>query len=279
MPLIKSAILPHSPLLIPEIGRANYEFLNKTLVAYQKIREQLTEISPETIIIISPHGLSGNDFNINVAPEMEINLQDFRFIPPKTIFSGDLLLADQIKNQLRSEFPTHLSSETVIDYGSAIPAYLLRNSGNNFKLLTITPPEGAELETCYRLGQKLKEIIDLSSKKITVIASSDLSHRLKKKSPGGYSPKGAKFDNKLIEYLNDPENAAENILKMDRKLISEAGECGLKPIVMLLGIITGRNLEAKTLAYQTDFGVGYLSLEFKETEKIDTDYDEPRGEK
>ena len=102
-----------------------------------------------------------------------------------------------------------------------------------------------------------------SDKKIAVISSSDLSHRLKKKSPGGYSPKGAKFDNKLIEYLADPKTAAANILKMDSKLIEAAGECGLKPIVVLLGILDGLENEAKILAYQTDFGVGYLSLNFK----------------
>lgn len=278
MPLIKSAILPHSPLLIPEIGRANYEFLGQTLTAYQKIQEQLAELEPETVIIITPHGLSGNDFNLNAAPEMEINLQDFGFIPPKTTFQGDPLLADQIRNQLRSEFPIHLGSEPTLDYGSAIPVYLLRTTGKSFKLLTITPPEGMDLETGYRFGQKLKEIIDPLAKKIAIISSSDLSHRLKKKSPGGYSPKGAKFDNKLIEYLNDPETAVANIFKMDHKLIAEAGECGLRPIMILLGIIDGTGLEAKTLAYQTDFGIGYLSLEFRKEEKIDTEYDKPRGE-
>lgn len=277
MSLIKSAILPHSPLLIPEIGRANYEFLEQTLNAYRKIQEQLAELEPETVIIITPHGLSGNDFNLNAAPEMEINLQDFGFISPKIIFSGDLLLADQIRNQLRSEFPIHLSSEPILDYGSAIPAYLLRTAGKNFKLLTVTPPEGIELEACYRFGQKLKELIDTSAKKIAVISSGDLSHRLKKKSPGGYSPKGTKFDNKLIEYLNTPETAATNILKMDHKLITEAGECGLRPIIMLLGLTGGTGLEAKTLAYQTDFGIGYLSLEFKEAEKNNLNYDEPSG--
>lgn len=277
MSLVKSALLPHSPLLIPEIGRANYDFLGQTLAAYRKIQEELADLEPETIIIITPHGLSGNDFNLNAAPEMEINLQDFGFIPPKTIFSGDLLLADQIKNQLRGRFPVHLSSELVLDYGSAIPAYLLQSAGRNFKLVTITPPEGANIEACYQFGQALKDILNASPKKIAVIASGDLSHRLKKKSPGGYSPKGAKFDNKLIEYLNDLETAATNILKMDHKLITEAGECGLKPIMILLGIIAGAGLEAKTLAYQTDFGVGYLSLEFKESNKINS-YEQLSGE-
>jgi len=264
MALVKAAILPHSPLLIPEIGRANHTFLNKTSQAYEQVKDFLKSLEVDTLVIVSPHGPSASEaYTINVSPEMEINFQDFGFIPPKTNFTGDSLLADKIKNDLRNKFAVQLVSENVLDYGSAIPVYLLKNEERSFKIITITPPENLDLENNYRFGKELQAIIKASNKNIAVISSSDLSHRLKKNSPGGYSPKGAKFDNKLIEYLNDPETAALNILKIDNKLINEAGECGLKPIMLLLGLLENTVTEAKTLAYQTDFGVGYLSLDFK----------------
>jgi aromatic ring-opening dioxygenase LigB subunit len=262
MALVKTSILPHSPLLIPEIGRANHSFLKQTVSSYNKIKEDL-KVGIDTLIVITPHGENNGSFNINAAPEAEINFQDFGFIPPKTIFKGDLLLADKIKNELRENFPVNLSSDNILDYGSAVPVYLLQDSNLNFKLITITPPEDSDLETCYTFGKELKKIINESDKKIAIISSSDLSHRLKKKSPGGYSPKGAKFDNKLLEYLSEPMTASDNILKMDRKMITDAGECGLRPILILLGILDGNELESKVLSYQTDFGVGYLSLDFK----------------
>lgn len=264
MALIKTVVLPHSPLLIPEIGRANYSFLDKTSVAYKQIGASLKELGLETLVIISPHSLTqDNAFTLNVSPEMEINLKDFGFIPPKTVLVGDSLLADQIKNALPSELPLQLISENILDYGSAIPAYLFRGSVGDFKIVVISPADELSLEKHYELGKHLKKIIEASDKKIAVLASSDLSHRLKRKSPGGYSPKGAKFDNKLIEYLSDKETAAENILKMDAKLIKDAGECGLKPIVILLGILEGIPAKSRIISYQTDFGVGYLSLEFE----------------
>ena len=84
MPLNKAFILPHSPLLIPEIGKTNYAFLEKTSQAYLQIGAELNELEIDTLIIISPHGLSSeSSFTINVAPEMIINLQDFVFIPEK----------------------------------------------------------------------------------------------------------------------------------------------------------------------------------------------------
>lgn len=264
MALIKTVILPHSPLLIPEIGRANYSFLSKTTEAYKQVGESLKALEVETIVIISPHGLAQDDaFTLNVAPEMAVNLQDFGFIPPKTILSGDSLLADQIKNTLHNGLPLSLISENILDYGSAIPAYLFKGLINNFKIIVLVPANNLSLEDHFNLGKNLQEIIKSSDKKIAVVASSDLSHRLKRKSPGGYSPKGAKFDNKLIEYLSEPKSAAANILKMDSKLIKDAGECGLKPITILLGLLEGTETKARIFSYQTDFGVGYLSLEFE----------------
>jgi aromatic ring-opening dioxygenase LigB subunit len=265
MPLIKVAFLPHSPLLIPEIGRANHAFLTKTTEAYQEIGQEIKALAVDTIIIISPHGSTKTGaFTINVAPEMSISFQDFGFIPTKTVVSGDALLADQIKNAMKPEYTVAIRSEENLDYGSAIPAYLLKLAmAENFKAIIISPAEDLSLEEQYKFGAKLKEIIKSQSKKIAVIASGDLSHRLQKKSPGGYSPKGAKFDNKLIEYLNEPETAAKNILNIDNKIIEAAGECGLKPLLIALGVLDGENWQPEVLAYQTDFGVGYLSFDFK----------------
>lgn len=265
MALIKTVLLPHSPLLIPEIGQTNHHFLAKTAAAYQQILSELKELQPDTLVIISPHGPTQDDeYTINVAPEMAIDLKDFGFIPSKTAFGGDALLADQIKNSLRPEFPVRLVSEPVLDHGSAIPIYLFRElATNGFKILIICPAKTLGLEEHKRFGAALGEVFDNSEKKIALIISGDLSHRLKRKSPGGYSPKGAKFDNKIIEYLSEPTTALENIIKMDAKLIQDAGECGLKPIIIGLGALSHHLWQPEILAYQTDFGVGYLSLKFK----------------
>lgn len=263
MPLIKAFLLPHSPLLIPEIGRANHEFLAKTSAAYQKAKTEFEAAGIDTIIVISPHNrIRDNFFIINAAPEMEISFSDFGFIPPKNFVKGDVILSDKIKNVLKNELPIRSLSDNQLDYGSGIPLYLLKNQNSNFKVLVVSPADGLDLKENFDFGVKLREIIGTENKKIAVVVSGDLSHRLKRKSPAGYSPKGAKFDNKLIEYLSDPDNANANILNMDKRLIAEASECGLKPLVILLGILGSEAWEPDILAYQTDFGIGYLSLEF-----------------
>lgn len=266
MSLSAIALLPHSPLLIPKIGRANYDFLAKTTAAYEQIATELKTKKIDTIIVVSPHGpTQTTSFVVNVAPEMEINLQDFGFIPPKTILSGDALLADQIQAALRPDFPLQLVSESIIDNGSAVPLYLLKNSLPDFKIVLISPAGDLPLAEQIKFGKKLQTVLFRNDKNIAVIASGDLSHRLKKKSPGGYSPKGAKFDNKLIEYLSEPLTAVENIIKIDQNLIKAASECGLKPLTVILGILNDLAWQPQILAYQTDFGIGYLSMNFRFT--------------
>jgi len=263
MPLILAALLPHSPLLIPEIGRANHYFLAKTSAAYEEIGHQLLEQKIDTIIIVSPHGLARPQaFTINVSPEMIIDFKDFGFIPPKTTLNGDIILADKIQADLRPDWHLELISKNILDNGSAVPLYLLRTVKPDLKVIIIYPATELPREEILAFGQKLDETLSASRQRIALIASGDLSHRLKKKAPAGYSPKGAKFDNKLIEYLSNPTTAIDNILKIDQNLIKAAAECGLKPLLVLLGAIQNSDWNSKILSYQTDFGVGYLSLNF-----------------
>jgi len=263
MPLKKAYLLPHSPLLIPEIGKANNIFLQKTLLAYEQAKASFIAENIETVIIISLHShIQEKSFLINCAPEMEISFQDFGFIPPKTIVKGDIPLADSLKNYLKTEHEIKSSLEMLLDYGSGIPLYLIKNPEHAFKTVVIAPADKLELEEHLALGKKIGELLKNNTRQTALIVSGDLSHRLKRKSPGGYSPRGPKFDNKIIEYLSEPETTVNNLLKINKRLVLDASECALKPLMIALGILENYYYEPDILAYQTDFGVGYLSLEF-----------------
>jgi AmmeMemoRadiSam system protein A len=97
-------------------------------------------------------------------------------------------------------------------------------------------------------------------KRVALIASGDLSHRLLPSAPAGYDPMGKVFDEKLVAALARLD--AEEILKLDQELIERAGECGLRSIVILLGALDGLLVEAEVLSYEGPFGVGYLVASF-----------------
>ena len=64
------------------------------------------------------------------------------------------------------------------------------------------------------------------NKKIVFIASGDLSHRLTEDGPYEYSPQGAKFDKELLENLQKGD--VVSVFNMDKCMVENAGECGLK---------------------------------------------------
>ena len=262
MPLLNAAIVSHSPILIPEIGKLNQRILKKSVNAYQEIANELQGNDIETIIIISPHGqIQANHFTINAAPELAIDLSSFGFLGATRKFTSDFTFIDDLKNIVGTKI--QLMSSPKLDYGSSIPLHLLASTMADVKIVALSYAGNLSLEDHMMLGEQIKEVIDKSPKRTAIIASGDLSHRLKKTSPGGYSPKGAKFDSKLIEILNNPIDTKTNILNIDSKLIKDAGECGLKSITTLLGAICKQNYEPRILAYQTDLGIGYLTMDFK----------------
>jgi len=110
-------------------------------------------------------------------------------------------------------------------------------------------------EEMYTFGKAVKAAIDMTDKRVAVIASGDLSHRLTVDAPAGYSPRGAEFDRLLIEQLANQD--AKGLMNMDPDLVSEAGECGLRPTCFLMGVLGNIEAKAEVLSYEGPFGVGY----------------------
>ena len=53
---IKGAfIVPHPPMILPEIGQGREKQIVHTISSYLEISEEIARIKPDTIIISSPH--------------------------------------------------------------------------------------------------------------------------------------------------------------------------------------------------------------------------------
>lgn len=261
MAIVFSAIVPHSPVLIPSVGKENLKRIESTKKAFKKIEEDLYSSKVETIIIISPHGTIQQDaFSMNLAPNFSINFEEFGDFTSKLEITGNVGLAHKIKEGLETSAPLQLINEGKLDHGSSIPLYLLTQNMPNVKVIPIYY-SGLDLESHFSFGKLLKQELMSSKERIAVIASGDLSHKLSKDSPAGYSSKGKKFDKKLIEYLS--KHKTKEIINLKHESIVEVGECGLKSIVILLGILNDINYEPQILSYESPFGVGYLTMNLK----------------
>jgi len=260
MSLQFAAIAPHPPIILPTIGKQNLPKVEKTIEALKELNKKLLEIKPETIIVISPHGEFFTDaFNINTNAVYEANFEQFGDFSTKLTFKPDLEFINHFKEQVETKTPVFLTQHENLDHGTSVPLFYLTEGLKNVKIVPITYCL-LNYQKHIEFGQELKEAIFDTEKKIAVIASGDLSHRLSLDAPAGFSKRAKEFDKKLIKLLK--EKKVENILNMDPGFIEEAGECGLRSILILLGIIKNMNYEFEVLSYEAPFGVGYLVGEF-----------------
>lgn len=263
MSLVFSAIAPHPPILIPSIGKDNLEQITKTKEALANLERDLYAAKPDILIIISPHGqINPDHFTINLSDKFEINFEEFGDFSTKMEVAGDIMLMTNDRERVSSKSPVNIISEKKLDHGIGIPFYAL---GQNIPNIKIVPIYFSLLDSQSHLefGKNLKEIILNTDKRIAVIASGDLSHCLTENAPVKFSPAGKEFDESLINLLKNSDS--QGVVNMDTKLTENAAECGLRSILILLGVLNNINYETKILNYEAPFGVGYLvaNLELK----------------
>ena len=62
MSVIASFMVPHPPLIVPEVGRGSEKKVQKTIESYEKVADEIAALQPETIIITSPHATMYADY-------------------------------------------------------------------------------------------------------------------------------------------------------------------------------------------------------------------------
>ena len=107
----------------------------------------------------------------------------------------------------------------------------------------------------YALGALINDISRRLGRRTAVIASGDLSHRLKSDGPYGYAPEGPEFDGLLMDCLEKGDFLG--LTRIPERLREAAGECGWRPFVVMAGAFDGFRVEAAKLSYEGPFGVGY----------------------
>lgn len=258
MPLQGAFIVPHPPLLIPEIGRGQEKKIQKTIDAYDKIAKKISELKPSTIVIISPHAVLYSDY-IHISPG-EGSKGDFREfgeveVGAKAVYDEDFvhklsLLAEE------NNIPAGTLGEKkkALDHGVLVPLYFVNKYYNDYKLVRISI-SGLSFIEHYKFGKCIKTAAEESNKNVVVIASGDLSHMLKDEGPYGYREEGPIFDREATKAMKSGDFL--ELLKFDEEFCEAASECGLRSFIMMAGALDGYSVKSEFLSYEGPYGVGY----------------------
>ncbi|MBI4438054.1 AmmeMemoRadiSam system protein B [Candidatus Uhrbacteria bacterium] len=263
--LVFAAITPHTPLLIPTIGKENLKAMTSSVQALERLAEDFYLARPDTVIVLSSHAtVYRHAFAINLHDEYLIDFKDFGDLRTFKTVKPDLLTITQIQRALRdARVPFTLDSDASLDYGTGVPLTFLLAHSSDVQLVPLSHSGCAPREH-VRMGHTLKDVIDASPKRIAVIASGDLSHALTSASPLGFRPEGQAYDERVLEAVKN--QSLSTLLHTPERVLTSAGQCLQEQLLILMGVLEKRNTRPEVLSYESPFGVGYLVAEFHLTD-------------
>ena len=62
MSIVGAFMVPHPPIILPEVGKGEEKKISDTTIAYEQVAEEIARLKPETIIISSPHSIMYSDY-------------------------------------------------------------------------------------------------------------------------------------------------------------------------------------------------------------------------
>jgi len=275
MPILGAFMVPHPPIILPEVGHGEEEKIKATTQAYLQVAQEIATLKPDTIIISSPHSVMYADY-FHISPGKRAAGNMGRFNAPGVSFDEeyDTELVDEICRicdgygngdgeaaNIR-EFPAGTLGERDIflDHGTMIPLYFIRQFYNAFKIIRIGL-SGLSLPMHYEMGQIIQKAVNSTNTRVVYVASGDLSHKMKKEGPYGYAKEGPEYDDRIMEVCGSGE--FDRLLDFDDAFCERAAECGHRSFVMMAGALDGLDVKAQKLSHEATFGVGYGICRFE----------------
>ncbi len=126
--ILRAYIVPHPPVVLPEIGRGSEAEIEATGQAMRQVAKEMAELAPDTIILSSPHAPAYRDaFFISASKRDEGDLGSFGFPQLSESLENDLPLIKKIMEKAeRGEIEVYADTRTNrLDHGSLVPLYLL----------------------------------------------------------------------------------------------------------------------------------------------------------
>ncbi|MCR5302588.1 MAG: AmmeMemoRadiSam system protein A [Lachnospiraceae bacterium] len=260
---MRAYILPHPPIAVPEVGGDEIKKIEMSERSFAEAAEDIAGYDPETIVIISPHSVMYSDaFYIAKGPGGEGNLARFNAPRPNVYYEYDTELCDEIA-QLCKEYhiPVAYSEEgsRVIDHGAVVPLYFINQKYRMkdrapYRIVRISPSFLSD-SVLYDMGYLIERAIAHVGRRAVIIASGDLSHKLKSDGPYGFVKEGPLFDIAVTDVMKSGK--LEDFTSIDKKVNDLSANCGYPGFVMLAGALQDYKITPRFLSYEGPFGVGY----------------------
>lgn len=258
MSIISAYMVPHPPLIVPEIGKGQEQAIEHTIKAYHEAAQRIGREQPDTIILFSPHQVMYTDyFHISPGKGAKGDFSNFRAGNVKMEVSYDTEFIKKLCELTDNVFfpaGTDGEREKQLDHGTMVPLYFVNQYWKNYRLVRIGL-SGLPLIMHYELGTYIRRTAEMLDRKVVLIASGDLSHRLKEDGPYGYQKEGPEYDRRIMDVME--RGAFGELLSFPEDFCERAGECGHRSFTIMAGALDKTGVLPEKLSYEGPFGVGY----------------------
>lgn len=225
-------------------------------MAMTEAARRLLDARPETVMIISPHmARRAGAFGIRPGARLHGSLAQFGAptahidLPADPEFREALMVEGE---RLGLAF-WEVHGEP-LDHGTTVPLWYLADAGWQGPTVVIGlnyPGEGG-LES---LGRAIAQTASHLGRRVGVVASGDMSHRLKPGAPSGYDPRAKEFDRAFISLIRD--GRYPDLRTLDPGLQNLAAEDAVDSTTIALAATEWSPAGHSVLSYEGPFGVGY----------------------
>lgn len=261
MAVLAACMVPHPPLIVPDIGKGAEEAVQNTTGAYRKAAEMIGRLKPDTIVVISPHQIMYADyFHISPGKSAEGDFGQFGAgqvrveVSYDTEFVEELCRQAQAQNLAAGTLGVRGRQDKKLDHGTMVPLYFVNQYWRDYKLVRIGL-SGLPLTAHYELGECIQETAEILGRNVVIIGSGDLSHRLKEEGPYGFQKEGPEYDRRIMDVMERGDFG--ELFQFSEDFCQKAGECGHRSFTIMAGALDRLAVKTDRLSYEGPFGVGY----------------------
>jgi MEMO1 family protein len=254
--LVCAVLMPHAPVLVPAIGGSRG---NAAAASTQAMREAAARVmahQPETVLVISPHSpRQRRAFGLWADEQLEGSFAQFGSPEVSVRLPNDLPLAKAVAAEAQKlGVETWWIRDHELDHGALVPLWFLVDAGWLGATVVVSlndPADGGLTE----LGVAIAAAATTIQRRVAIVASGDMSHRLTKDAPCGFHPLAHRFDESFIGLVRSGDY--RSLQNMDPDLRELAAEDAVDSTLIAAAAANWDATGHKVLGYQGPFGVGY----------------------
>lgn len=270
--LVFGGITPHGSSIIEEIAGSELDLFKPTREGMEELAARMRKYNPETIVILTPHGLRLRGYNaIYTCAYCSGSLSDNGNTVYEEYKCDQALAKDILSRALDIGIPcvganygglSGPGSNVPMDWGTLIPLHFLGGSCQTKpEIVVIGPTREISLGQLVALGRVIAKSAADSGRKVALIASADQAHTHDPNGIYGYDSASKEYDSQVISIIK--ENCLEKLLDMDLEFVERAKPDSLWQMLILYGALEIAPMKSRLISYQAPTYFGMLVASFE----------------